>query len=330
MDSREQLQSLVTGYRISAAIAVAADLGLSDALVHGPCSAEDLAATVSADPDSLLRLLRALTAVGIYEEADGRFSLTSLGQWLRSDVTGSLGPLAKTLVDPALWGAWGHLGHSVRTGETAFEALHGVDVWTHRERHPEQNAVFNANMAALSARVAGSVAATYDFSEVASVVDVGGGLGVLLEAVLARHEHLTGTVFDQDHVVGRVPPSGDDSLVPRWSAQSGDFFAAVPPADCLMLKSILHDWSDERCIQILDSCRRSLRPGGVVLVVERVLGRPGYEVETAMSDVNMLVLPGGRERTEPEYAELLASAGLGVRRVIHTTSPVSIIEAVPA
>ena len=329
MGSREERRALVTAYRLSAAVAVAADLGIPDALAEGPRSVADLSVDVPADPDGLRRLLRALTAVGVCWETDGRYALTEMGQWLRTDVAGSLRPLAQTLVDPAVWAAWGHLGHSVRTGDTAFEALHGIDVWTHRERHPAQNAVFNANMASLSARVADSVAATYDFSRFASVVDVGGGLGVLLEAVLTRNEHLTGTVFDQAHVVGQAPPSGRESLGLRWSAQSGDFFGTVPAGDCMLLKSILHDWPDARCVQILHACRRSLNLGGVILVIERVLGRPGHEVETTMSDLNMLVLPGGRERSEQEYAALAASAGLRLRRVVQTSSPMSIIEVVP-
>lgn len=319
---------MVTGFRLSAALAVAAELGLSDELADGPRGSADLAAGLAVDPDSLHRLLRTLAAVGVYAERDGRFELTPLGDGLRSGVPGSLRPLARMPTDPALWAAWGHLGHSVRTGQNAFESLHGHDVWTHRERHPEHNAVFNANMAAQSTWFAEAVASAYDFGGLSSIVDVGGGLGVLLEAVLARNDHLTGTVFDQPHVIGHHPPSGDASVAARWSAQSGDFFATVPAADCILLKWILHDWPDDRCTRILSACRRSLHAGGVVLVVERLLGRPGHEAEAALTDLTMLVLPGGRERDEQEYAALFASAGLALRRVIHTDGPLSILEAV--
>ena len=330
MEERERLQAMVTGYRLSATIAVAADLGLADELADGPRSTAELAAAVSADPDSLHRLLRALAAVGVFAEEDGRFALTPLGQGLRSDAPGSLRPLARTLTDPALWAAWGHVGHSVRTGENAFEALHGVDVWTHREREPEQNAIFNATMASLSSRFAGPVAAAYDFAGLSSVVDVGGGVGVLLEAVLARNEHLTGTVFDRPHAVGSGPPSGAELVGSRWTAEEGDFFAEVPAADCYLLKWILHDWPDDECGQILRVCRQGLNPGGVVLVVERVLGRSGHEVDVAFADLNMMVLPGGRERSEEEYAALFATADLQLRRVVHTDGPLSILEAVAA
>lgn len=320
---------MVTGFRLSAALAVAADLGLSDELAAGPRRIADLAARVSADQETLYRLMRALAAVGVYDErADGRFALTPLGDGLRSDVPGSLRPLARTLTDPAVWAAWGHLGHSVRTGDNAFESLHGVDVWTHRRAEPEHNAIFNDNMSALSSLVAEAVASAYDFAGVSSVVDVGGGQGVLLEAVLTRHEHLTGTVFDLPHVVAQGPsPQATQSVASRWSATSGSFFDAVPAADCYLLKSVLHDWPDDRCTEILRACRRGLQPGGVVLVIETLIGRPGHEVDAAFSDLNMLVLPGGRERTDQEYAALFDAVDLQLIRVVHTSSRVSIIEA---
>jgi len=318
---------MVAGFRVSAALSVAAELGLSDELAGGPRTVGELAAAVGADEDTLGRLLRALVAVGVYGEKDGSFENTALGEELRSDRPGSLRPLARTLQDPALWAAWGHLAHSVRTGENAFEALHGEDVWTHRQGDPKQNAIFNDNMAALSWLVGGAVADAYDFSGLSTVVDVGGGQGILLEAVLARHEHLTGTVFDLPHVVAKEPRSS--ALESRWSAMSGSFFEAVPPADAYLVKAILHDWPDDRCVEILRNCAAELNPDGVVLVVELVLDRPGYEVDAAFSDLNMLVLPGGRERTEAEYAALFAAAGLHLTSVIDTGTRVAILEARP-
>ena len=154
---------------------------------------------------------------------------------------------------------------------------------------------------------------------------------MLLAAVLARHDHLTGTVFDLEHALGDGPgPAVPVGVAARWAARSGSFFDAVPAADAYLLKSILHDWPDEQCQAILRTCRRSLNAGGVVLVVETVLGRPGHEVEAAFSDLNMLVLPGGRERTEPEYAALFDGAGLRLTRVIDTGTRFSILEAVAA
>ena len=329
MDSHDELRAMVTGFRVSAALSVAADLGLSDELASGPRRVADLADALSADEDTLHRLLRALSTVGVYAETgDGSFANTSLGEGLRSDSPETLRPLARVLQDPAVWASWGHLGHSVRTGDNAFEALYGIDVWTHRARAPEQNVIFNANMAALSSRVAGAVADAYDFSGLSSVVDVGGGQGVLLEAVLARHEHLTGTVFDQAHAVATTPTSGvSDSVASRWAAVSGSFFETVPPADAHILKAILHDWPDDQCVEILRTCSRALNDDGVVLVVEMILGRPGHEVDAAFSDLNMLVLPGGRERSEQEFAALFDAAGLQLTTVVHTRTRLSILEA---
>lgn len=147
----------------------------------------------------------------------------------------------------------------------------------------------------------------------------------MLEAVLARHPHLTGTVLDREHVVPKTPSMPD--LASRWSALPGDFFVDVPRSDAYLLKWILHDWPDDRCVEILRVCRRGLRPHGVVLVVEMLLGRPGYEREAAFSDLNMLVMPGGRERSEEEYAALFDAAGPRLSRVIETTSRMSIVEA---
>ena len=325
MTDRRQLQAMITGFRISAALNVAADLGISDLLVGGPRTVADLAEATSADADTLRRLLRALATVGVYDErpADA-FANTDLGEGLRSDVPGTLRPLARTLNSPELWSAWGHLGHSVQTGENAFQAMHGVDIWTHRQAHPDENEIFNDNMTALTSSVAAAVAEAYDFTDVATVVDVGGGQGILLDAVLTRHPGVAGTVFDLDHVVATAPMTPD--LAPRWSAVSGSFFEEVPAADAYLLKSILHDWPDHECVDILRSCARSLRPGGAVLVLETVLGRPGYEVHAAFSDLNMLVMPGGRERTEDEYAALFAAAGLALTRVVDTSTRVSIVE----
>lgn len=323
MASWDELRGLLLAYRVSAAVAAAVELGLVDLLTGGSRTASDLAEAAGTDADATARLLRALVTVNLVAESDGRFELTELGALLRSDVPRSLRPQALLQADPAVWSAWAQLAHSVRTGETAFNALHGIDVWAHRATRPEHNANFNALMTSLSETVADAVAASYDFSGLTHVVDVGGGHGALLAGVLRAHPHLTGTVFDQEHAVAVAPPAGLES---RWAAASGSFFDAVPPADGYLVKSILHDWPDEECVAILRSCRAGLRPGGVVLVVEMVLGRPGHEREAAFSDLNMLVVPGGRERSEDEYGALLERAELRLTRVVDTGTRVALIE----
>jgi hypothetical protein len=324
--SREQLTQLLVGHRPAAAIAAVVELGLVDLLSDGPQSAADLAAAAGTHPDSTYRLLRALATFDLLEEDDsGTFTLTELGALLRSDVPGSLAPQAQLQSDPAIWAAWGNLAHSVRTGENAFAAAHGMDVWAHRRQHAERSATFDAMMAANSAAVVDAVTAAYSLPDRAHVVDVGGGRGHLLEAVLRSQPSLTGTVFDQPHV---VPDQAPEGLGDRWSAEGGSFFDAVPPADAYLVKWILHDWPDDECVSILSNCRAALRPGGVVAVIELLLGRPGHERQAALSDLNMLVAPGGRERTEAEFAALFTRAGLRLTRTLDTGTQYALLEAV--
>ncbi|MEO6512099.1 MAG: methyltransferase [Nocardioides sp.] len=325
MDARDRLEQMIIGHRVAAAIAAAVDVGLVDALAAGPLSAEDAAAAASTHPDTTQRVLHALATAGVVSEADGTFALTDVGEPLRSGVPGSLAPQALIQADPAVWDSWGNLAHTLRTGETAFSALHGKDVWAHRAEHPDRSATFDAFMTARSSMVAGAVAAAYDFSGRTHVVDVGGGQGTLLATVLRTQPDLTGAVFDQPHVVAPVAPP---DLEGRWSAVGGSFFESVPPADCYLLKWILHDWLDEECVTILRRCRESLEPGGVVLVVELLLDRPGHESATAWMDMQMLVVAGGRERTRAEYGALFSAAGLRLSRVLDTGTPFAVLEAV--
>jgi 2-polyprenyl-3-methyl-5-hydroxy-6-metoxy-1,4-benzoquinol methylase len=326
MTVRQDLMWLVVGHRTTAAIATAVELGIIDALGGGARTPGDVAAAVGTDPDATHRLLRALSAIGVLAASDGVYALTEMGSLLRTDAPGSLAPQALLQADPAIWAAWGHLRHSISTGDNAFSSLHGKDVWEHRVEHPDRGRNFDALMTSLTSVVAGAVASTYPFRSGAHVVDVGGGQGALLAAVLRAHPTLTGTVFDQAHVVGSAPPD----LADRWTSVGGSFFESVPSGDHLLLKSVIHDWPDEESVAILRTCAAALRPGGSVLLVEIVLDRPGYEREAAFSDLNMLVGPGGRERTEAEYAALFAAAGLRLARVLDTGVLHAVVEAVAA
>jgi 2-polyprenyl-3-methyl-5-hydroxy-6-metoxy-1,4-benzoquinol methylase len=325
MASRQDLTWLVVGHRTTAAIATAVELGIIDALAGGARTPADVAASVGTHPDATGRLLRFLSTIGVVDEADGAYSLSELGAPLATDAPASLAPQALLQADPAIWAAWGNLAHSIRTGENAFSALHGMNVWEHRVAHPERSRSFDELMTSLTSVIAAAVAATYDFRPGTHAVDVGGGQGALLAAVLRAHPSLTGTVFDQPHVVATSAP---EDLSERWSAVGGSFFESVPPADYVLMKSIIHDWPDEESVAILRQCAAALRPGGAVVLVEMVLDRPGHESVAAYSDLNMLVGPGGRERTEAEYAELFAAAGLRLTRVLDTDTPHSLVEAV--
>lgn len=335
MDAAAELFRLINGYRATQAIYVAARLGLADQLRGGPRTVAELAAATGSDPRSLYRLLRALATVGVFEEqADGRFGSTPLGDELRSDADHALADWVAFVGRPATWQTWGALEHSVRTGENAFKAVHGQDVWAYRADRPEESLAFDAAMTAMSRRVATGVLDAYDFGPFAVVADVGGGAGAMLAAVLVRYPALRGILFDQPHVVAGAPELlRRNGVEDRCDVVAGDLFAEVPGADAYLLKSILHDWADDRAVAIIETCRRAMRPGAVMLVLERVVPDPPHTPGAALaaySDLNMLVGPGGQERSRAEYAELLARGGLSLTRIVPTSTDVSIVEAVAA
>ena len=306
------LRRLVNGYQVTQAIHVAAVLGLADLVADGPRPSDDLAAATGTHPEALYRLLRALASVGLFrEEAERRFALTDLGAGLRADAPASLAGWAAFVGDPYHWQAWGALLHSVRTGENAFRHVHGTDPWTFRARDPERSARFDRAMTSLSRQVTDAVLAAYDFGRFGTVVDVGGGTGAFLAAVLARHPTLRGVLFDQPHVVaGAGPLLAAAGVADRCEVVAGSFFEAVPGGgDAYVLKAILHDWEDADCVRILRACRRAMADGAALLVVERELGPPNEHPDAKFSDLNMLVAPGGRERTPAQYAALFEAAG---------------------
>ena len=239
------------------------------------------------------------------QEDGGGFALTAVGDGLRSDAEEPLGGWALFSGEADAWQAWGELLYSVRTGRSAFEHVHGAGPWEHRATHPESSAVFDRAMSDLSRRASRSLMDAYDFGRFATIVDVGGGRGGFLDALLAAHPRMHGILFDLPHVIA----AADDA--PRRRRMGGSFFDNVPEGgDAYVLRSVLHDWADDEATAILSSCRRAMGDGAVVLVVERDLGPADEHLEAKLSDLNMLVGPGGRERTIDEYAALLAHAGL--------------------
>ena len=315
MDPRENtatLIRLVNGYYISQAIHVAASLGIADLLADGTRTSDDLANEAGADPDTLYRLLRALASVGVLHEGDGRlFSLTPVGALLRSDVPGSLHGWAAYAGRPYFWAAWAELLHSVRTGENAFRHVHGQDIWSYRADRPDESMLFDAAMKALTEASNAALIDAFDFSRFETLVDVGGGNGALLADVLASNPALRAVLFDQAHVVaGAEQVLEAAGVADRCRIESGNFFEAVPEGgDAYLLKSIIHDWEDEDSSAILRVVRAAMPEGAALLVVERDLGAPNEDAPAKFSDLNMLVGPGGRERTQDEYAALLESTG---------------------
>jgi hypothetical protein len=333
MDATRELRRLVYGYQVSQALHAAAMLGVSDLLADGPRRVSDLATSTGADERSLLRLLRALATVDFYRRTeDGRFANTDLGNALRTDAARPIAAWAQFMGSDYYWAAWGHLLHSVRTGENAFAALYGMSVWEYRRAHPEQQVVFDAAMTAMSAGVADAVVDAYDFSRVGTVVDVGGGRGMLLSAILRACPSTRGVLFDQPDVVR----AADEVLLAagvadRCSTVGGSFFSSVPAGgDAYLLKSVIHDWPDDESVTILRNCRNVMADTSVLLLVEQVLDVAPDPTRTAFSDLNMLVMPGGQERTADEYAMLLSAASFQLSAVVPTASDVFVLEAHPA
>jgi hypothetical protein len=327
------LMRLVNGYQVSQAIHVVATLGIADLLKDGPRTSDELATATGAHPRALYRVLRALAAAEVFHESgESRFSLTPMGECLRSDAADSVAPWAASMGRPYYWQAWGHLLHSVRTGENAFRHVHGTDVWEYRARHPEEGAIFDRAMTGLSRGIVDAVLAAYDFSSFRRVVDVGGGQGALLAGLLAAQPGMHGILFDQLHVVARAEQVMQEQGVgDRCEVVAGSFFEAVPAGgDAYILKAILHDWDDAASVVILKVCRRVTGPETKLLVLERVLGPPNEDADAKFSDLNMLVAPGGQERTRDEFAALFGAAGFRLTAVVSTGKRLSVLEGVPA
>ena len=331
-EATAQVRRLFAGVRLSQAISVAASLGIADALTDGPRTSEDIAAVVGGDPPTTYRLLRALAAGGILHESEDRtFSLTELGVTLRSDVAGSVRDQAINFGKPYMLAAWGNLEHSIRTGENAFTALHGEDVWAFRARDPKDQSDFNRAMASYSAAIGPALAAAYPFGAIGTLADLGGGSGTLLAAVLAAHSQLRGILFDQPAVVAESGPIlRRAGVADRTEVVGGDFFASVPAADAYVMKSILHDWSDTDSIRILRAIRAAAPTTARLLIVEHVLGGPNDDLDGKLLDLHMLVMPGGLERTLDEWRDLFASGGWTLTGIRPLVAGFQLIEGSPA
>ncbi|MDM0002699.1 methyltransferase [Variovorax sp. J22P240] len=313
------MRHLIDGYQVSQAIHVAARLGIADLLADGGRSADRLATETGTHAPTLYRLLRALASIEVLREGnDGVFELTPLGQALRSDVEGSIADWAAFVGSPGYWQAWSGLLHSVRTGENAFQHIHGADVWSYRTNRPEESALFDRAMTALSRRSSAALIAAYDFGRFRTVVDVGGGTGALLAAILGAHPGLKGILFDQPHVVAAAGAFMERAgVADRCRIVGGSFFEGVPEAaDAYVLRAVIHDWEDVDAVRILTAVRKAMAADGRVLMLERIVAPPNEGRDAKFSDLNMLVAPGGRERTREELEALLGPAGLQAAGVI--------------
>src|SRR5262245_2983873 len=275
--------------------------------------------------------MRALSSAGVFRELDHhRFELTPVGELLRADVAGTQVPMAQLIGRPSYWQAWGNLLHAVRSGEAAFNHVHGIDVWEYRASHAQGGEVFDRAMAALTDRFVAAVVQACEFGRFVNAVDVGGGDGTFLARILTAHPHVHATLLDQPHVIARAAASFEALGLPsRCRAVGGDFFVSVPKdGDAYLMKSILHDWDDTASINILRVCREAMKPTSRLLVVEHVIGPPNIGPEGKFADLHMLVLTGGRERTRDEFAALFDQSGFRLVSVTPTSTPLSVMEGV--
>lgn len=327
-----QMLQLMSGFWISRCVYIAAKLGLADLLKDGPKTADKLAKATGVHPPSLFRVLRALAAVDVLTQSDdNRFGNTPMSETL-IDGPGSLRWFAMTELGEEHYPAWGELMHSVRTGQIAFDKAFGEPVWQFFAKNPENARIFNNAMSGMTAQAEQALHAAYKFEGINTIMDVGGGHGGLITSILERNPTMKGILLDSPEVVEGARPKLEAAGVhERCQIVGGNFFEAVPEgADAITMKWIIHDWNDEQSITIMKNCAKALPSNGKLILVEAVVP-PGDEMHFAkFIDLNMLVMTGGKERTEEEFRQLYEASGFKLTRIVPTESPFSVIEGVKA
>ncbi len=330
----EIVLQMATGYWIGRALYVTTELGIPDLLADGPKNCTGLAASTKTHPLALYRVLRALAMVGVFVETGPRqFGLTPLSEVLRSDVPGSMRPMVLFQGDHLHAASYGEMRYSLETSRPAVEKAFGLSVFEFMRQNPEAGTLFNQAMTTHSQMEAGAVLAGYDFGGIGTLVDVAGGMGGLLAAILEANPSMRGVLFDLPHVIAESRLHGEikGALLPRVDFAAGDFFETVPGGgDAYLLKHIVHDWYDDKAGLILQNCRKVMGPQARLLLVEMVIPDGPQPHFGKMLDLEMLVVAGGMERTESEYRTLLTAAGLKLQRIVPTPGPISIVEGVPA
>jgi hypothetical protein len=326
-----RLAQMATGFILSRLVYTAASLGIADHLASGPKSATDLAAPTGCDAVSLARFMRTLTNFGVLTLSDdGRFSLAPLGEPLRTDAVGSVRSSILTMAGQWMWQAWEAFPSTVETGKPAMDMVFGMPAFDWLAQHPDEARRFSETMVAVHGAEPPAVAAAYDFSLFGLIVDVGGASGNLLGHVLAAHPQPRGVLFDLPQAMTDAPMRLQAlGVADRVTIQGGDAFESVPPgADAYLLSHVVHDWNEDKCLTILRNCRTAMSQTSRLLIIELVL-REGNAPGFGSSDMMMMALTGGAERTAREFESLLARAGLRMTRVLPTTTSASIVEAEP-
>ena len=328
----ETMLQMMSGLWVSRGIYIAAKLGIADHLKDGAKSAEELAELTATHADSLYRILRMLAMVGIfYQTGENQFQLTPLSETLLSDAPMSLRESAIIEMGEVHYQAWGNLLHTVKTGDIAFDSHFGMNIWEYFEQHPQNAQTFNRYMANSSAMMNEAVSKTDVFADSRRVVDVGGGLGGMITAVLKANPQLEGTLFDAPSVVEKSKDFiAEKGLSERCQTVGGDFFESVPAGgDTYTMRWIIHDWEDAKSIRILKNIRSVMPENGKLVLAEAVVPANGQPQYSKFFDLIMLTMTGGRERTASEYAALLEKGGFKLKRIVPTDTFLSLIEAVP-
>jgi len=329
--SMQFFRQVFGGSWITQGIWVAAELGIADLLAQGPLTAQELAERTRSNSDALYRVLRALASAGVFGQDElGRFALMPIGNILRSDVPGSQRAFS-IMMGAEFHTTWGELLHTVQTGEQGFRKGFSMTFFEYMTKYPERHSIYDAAMQGIHGIETVPMLDAYDFGEFRTVADIGGGNGSALAAILERHPGMQGILFDLPAVAERARRFITDAgLSGRCLIEGGDFFSSVPAgADAYVMRHIIHDWEDSDAITILRNCREAVNAGGRILVVEMVIP-PGNEPGFGKWLDLMMMLVGGRERTEEEYRLLFSAAGLTLHRVVPTASDVSILECVEA
>lgn len=326
----EILMQVMTGFMTSSVLQVITNLRIPDHLKNGPRSADQLAVATNSNADRLYRVLRSASVAGLVAELpDRNFALTPISELLVSDAPGSMLHMAEWLTEPVHMRSFGELLHTVKTGEPSARHVIGEDIWKHFAKNEALSNLFHTALSSYNVAIEPAILEAYDFGGLGTLVEVAGGHGRLLAAILRKHTDLKGILFDQEHVIPGASDHISGELASRCEFIAGDFFASVPSGDAILMKFIIHDWQDAECQKILRNCHDALKGSriGRLMLVEGVVPNDPTPHMSKMMDLEMMVFPNGRERTEAEFKTLLASAGFELTRIVATKCPLSVIEA---
>jgi hypothetical protein len=324
----DRMMQMITGFWVTQVVHAAATYSLADHFASGPATAAEIAHAEGTDPSATFRFLRTCASLGMLTyDTESRFVGTPLLDTLRKDNPLNVRGMAMSFPAPGQWLPWGRFPDAVKTGQYQAESALGMGLWDYFAVHHAEGAAFSQSMTSLTSMVAAETARVIDTSAVKLVADIGGAEGAMIHAMMRVNPGLHGIVFDQPNVVANASVVARElGFGDRLTTQAGDFFESVPEADLYLLKYILHDWDDARCVRILENCRRAMRPGARIAVIELLIGEIGEPGLAPVMDMNMMVLVSGRERSLSEYEELFSAAGLRISSVIPTGTPMVIVE----